>query len=51
MDKTTYENLQEKVKQIAKNFDNHTYTEVEIIIEELTKYVNSKKRSLIFKEV
>ena len=35
MDKTTYENLQEKVKQIAKNFDNHTYTEVEIIIEEL----------------
>ncbi len=51
MTKENFEKLKEKAIGIAKNFDNHTYTEVEIIIEELTKYINSKRRELIFKEV
>jgi hypothetical protein len=51
MTKENFERLKEKAKQIAKKFDNHTYTEVEIIIEDITKYVKSKKRELVFKEV
>lgn len=51
MTKENFEKLKEKAISIAKNFDNYTYTEVEIITEELNKYINSKKRELIFKEV
>jgi hypothetical protein len=46
-----FKELQLKALDVVKNFDNYTYAEVEIILEELNRYINSKKRNLVFKEV
>ncbi|ENA1765414.1 hypothetical protein ABF173_002552 [Flavobacterium psychrophilum] len=51
MKKEKFEELQVKALDIAKNFDNYTYAEVEIILEELNRHINSKRRNLVFKEV